>query len=496
MSKRTAQSPQPAKLVRCGIYTRKSTEEGLEQDFNSLDAQREAAEAYVASQTHEGWVALPKRYDDGGYSGGNMARPALDELLADVELGVIDCVVVYKVDRLSRSLLDFTRIIETFDRAGASFVSVTQHFNTTTSMGRLTLNILLSFAQFEREIIGERIRDKIAASKKKGKHTGGMPVLGYGIDREKLRLVVNAKEAKLVRHIFRRFLQLGSATRLAKELNDQGHRTKTWTTVKGKRRPGVPWNKAHLYRLFNNCKYIGLVEHKGEHYPGEHEAIVPKKLWDQVHKVLAENHRSRANRSRAETPALLKGLIRCGHCGGGMGITFTKQRGRLYRYYLCVQASKKGYDSCPVKTVAAGEIEKTVLDQLRVMFRSPEMVIKTFRAAQHKETEELDRLQRRKLELEKEGCRSPEGKKELQELNMLLHGLGHHPVTELDVIRALDELDPVWDELFPAEQARIAALLVESVTVNPDGLEIRIKAGGLRSLATELAEDAKGDAAG
>ncbi len=364
-------SKQDARRVRCAIYTRKSSEEGLEQEFNSLDAQREAGEAFIASQRHEGWAILPARYDDGGYSGGTIARPAMKRLLADLEAGKVDCVVVYKVDRLSRSLLDFTRIIEIFDRHEVSFVSVTQQFNTTTSMGRLTLNILLSFAQFEREIIGERIRDKVAAAKKKGKHTGGMPVLGYDIDRKRCRLVVNKKEADLVLHVFKRFLQLGSATRLAKELNEQGHTTKSWTTKKGKRRPGRPWNKAHIYRLLNNRKYIGLVEHKGQAYPGEHEAIVPQALWDKVHLVLAEHHRSRENRSRAKTPALLKGLVRCGHCGGSMGITFTRQHGKLYRYYLCVAASKNGYDSCPVKTVAADQIEKAVLDQLQAVFRSP-----------------------------------------------------------------------------------------------------------------------------
>jgi site-specific DNA recombinase len=285
MRRRTTSEAQ-TRRIRCAIYTRKSTDENLDNGFNSLDAQREAAEAYIASQRHEGWVALPNRYDDGGFSGSNMERPGLQRLLEDVGAGRIDCVVVYKVDRLSRSLLDFARIIEAFDRRGVSFVSVTQQFNTTTSMGRLTLNILLSFAQFEREIIGERIRDKVAATKRKGKYTGGVPVLGYGVDRVNHRLVINPQEADLVRHVFRRFIAAGSTTELAKELNAQGHTTKSWTSQKGQLRPGRPWNKGHVYRILNNLLYLGEVTHRGNRYPGEHEAIVPRDLWDKAHTIL------------------------------------------------------------------------------------------------------------------------------------------------------------------------------------------------------------------
>ena len=249
--------------VRCAIYTRKSTEEGLDQEFNSLDAQREAAEAFITSQRHEGWCVLPNKYDDGGFSGGTLERPALERLLHDVEDGKVDCIVVYKIDRLSRSLLDFTRLVDLFDRHGVTFVSVTQQFNTTTSMGRLTLNILLSFAQFEREIIGERIRDKVAAAKRKGMYMGGTPPLGYNVDHATHRLTVNKKEADLVRQIFRRFIEAQSPINLAKELNEQGHTTKSWTTVKGRNRRGIPWNKSHIYRLLANRTYLGEVCHKG-----------------------------------------------------------------------------------------------------------------------------------------------------------------------------------------------------------------------------------------
>jgi site-specific DNA recombinase len=286
--------------VRCAVYTRKSSEEGLEQEFNSLDAQRAAGEAYIASQSDEGWLLVPDRYDDGGISGATLERPALKRLLADVEAGRIDCVVVYKVDRLSRSLTDFAKLVDIFERHGVSFVSVTQHFCTTTSMGRLTLNILLSFAQFEREVIGERIRDKFAASRAKGMWMGGHLPLGYDIRDRKL--VVNPAEAELVRLIFRRFLDLGSALLLIRELNAQAYRTKSWTPQTGTFREGRPFDKGTLYKILRNRTYLGEAVHKGRSYPGEHEPIVDRATWDRVHEVLATNA-NRSNEARARTPA-------------------------------------------------------------------------------------------------------------------------------------------------------------------------------------------------
>jgi len=442
--------------IRCAIYTRKSTDENLETEFNSLDAQREAAEAYIASQRQEGWIVFPDRYDDAGFSGGTLERPALQRLLREVEAGRVDCVVVYKLDRLSRSLLDFTRLIETFERHGVSFVSVTQRFDTSTSMGRLMLNILLSFAQFEREIIGERIRDKVAATKRKGKYCGGMPVLGYDVDREHKRLVINPEEAELVRHIFARFIRCGSTTRLAKELNEQGYRTKSWTTKAGRLRPGTAWNKGHLYRLLNNPIYIGEVRHKDQTYPGEHEAIVSRDLWDKVHAILATNYRTRGARTRAKTEALLRGILRCAHCDCAMGPTFTKRRGKVYRYYLCVHASKNGYDSCPTRSLPAGEIERVVVEQLRKVLKSPEILAQTYREARA---------------LAEEQHTEPQ------------------TFSEKDVVETLSSLDPVWDHLFPEEQARIVQLLVKRVDVYPDRAEVYIRAEGLSSLVAELREE-------
>jgi DNA invertase Pin-like site-specific DNA recombinase len=439
----------------CAAYTRTSSEEGLDSDFNSLDAQRESAEACIASQKHEGWEALSTRYDDAGYSGGTLERPALQRLLQDVEAGRIGCVVVYKVDRLSRSLLDFTRLIEVFDRNGVSFVSVTQQFNTTTPMGRLVLNILLSFAQFEREIIGERIRDKVAATKKKGKYCGGPPVLGYDVDRERKRLVVNPAEAELVRHIFEGFVQTGSTTALAHELNDQGYITKSWITKKGTTRAGGPWNKGHLYRLLNNPLYVGEVAHGELRYPGEQEPIVSGRLWEQAHAVLSHQYRAPGVTTRAKTEALLRGILRCAHCGCAMGPTFTRRRGKVYHYYLCVHASKNGHDSCPTRCLSAGEIESTVVDQLRRVLRAPEMLAQTYREARA-QAEEASQCE---------------------------------AFSEQKVIDTLCSLDPIWEHLFPQEQERIVRLLVKRVDVYPDRAEVQIRAEGLASLVAELREN-------
>ena len=317
--------------LRCAIYTRKSSEEGLEQTFNSLDAQREACVAYVASQRHEGWQLLPALYDDGGYSGGTMERPALKRLLADVEAGKIDVVVVYKVDRLTRALSDFAKIVEVLDRRGASFVSVTQAFNTTSSMGRLTLNVLLSFAQFEREVTGERIRDKIAASKRKGMWMGGLPPLGYDVAERKL--VVNAAEAETVQLIFRRYCALRSVRLLAAELAQAGIHSKARRAVDGGNFGGQPLGRGALYAMLANRLYRGEVVHKGEAYPGEHAAIVDVELFAEAQAILAQNRVERDEGVRAEAPSLLAGLV-YDAAGERLTPTHTNKRGVRYRYYV------------------------------------------------------------------------------------------------------------------------------------------------------------------
>jgi site-specific DNA recombinase len=437
--------------VRCAVYTRKSSDEGLELAFNSLDAQREACAAYIDSQRHEGWLALDDRYDDGGYSGGTLERPALQRLIRDIEAGRVDTVICYKIDRLSRSLTDFAKLVDVFERNSVMFVSVTQSFCTTTSMGRLTLNIWLSFAQFERELAGERIRDKFAASRRKGIFMGGHPPLGYDIRDRKL--VVNPTEAGLVRLMFRRFLDLGSALLLIRELNAQGHRTKSWTTQSGTFREGRPFDKGTLYKILRNRTYLGEAVHKGKSYAGEHEPIVDRATWDRVHEVLAMNARRRGNEARARTPAPLRGLMRCTHCSSAKTPTHTRRRGRLYRYYVCLGASRRGHDTCPVRSIAAAELEGLVLGQVRRLLASPEMVARTITAV----------------------CGENGGADD---------GL----LEESQVIDALGSLEPVWDELYPAEQARILRLLVERIDVAPDGISVTLHAAGIRSLVAELAD--------
>ena len=332
-------SPKPATSGpthrRCAVYTRKSSEEGLEQAFNSLDAQREACEAYIKSQRHEGWVLLPTFYDDGGISGGTLDRPALQRLLRDIGAGRVDLVIVYKVDRLTRSLADFAKIVEVFDAQGASFVSVTQQFNTATSMGRLTLNMLLSFAQFEREVTGERIRDKIAASKRKGMWMGGAVPLGYDVQDRKLW--INEPEAEVIRHVYRSYLALGSVRLLQQHLAEQGVRSKLRPAAPSeKMRGGRALARGALYTILRNRLYRGEVAHQGNIYPGEHDAIIDLPLWDQVQQRLADNQVAHDTGVRAANPSLLAGLV-FDPQGRRLSPTHAVKRGRRYRYYVSQQ---------------------------------------------------------------------------------------------------------------------------------------------------------------
>jgi site-specific DNA recombinase len=359
-----APKPSPSRL-RCAIYTRKSTEEGLDQEFNSLDAQREAAEAFIRSQRREGWIALPESYDDGGYTGANMDRPALTRLLQAVEAEELDCVVVYKVDRLSRSLLDFTRVLSLFEKHKVSFVAVTQQFNTSTSLGRLTLNILLSFAQFERELIGERTRDKMSAARRKGKWVGGCPVLGYDVDPGGGRLVVNEEEAERVRAIFALFEEYGSARQTLAEIERRGWRLKSWTLQTGQVRTGRPFALNSLRRLLTNILYTGVVRHKGQLYPGEHAAILPPGRWEHVQNLITHRAALARAKMRNKHLALLSGLLYCESCGTRMVYSYSGRKDRKYPYYLCLNAQRKGWAVCPGKSLPAGAIEESVLGRIR-----------------------------------------------------------------------------------------------------------------------------------
>jgi site-specific DNA recombinase len=422
----TAIKPRPlVSAIRCAIYTRKSTDEGLDSDFNTLDAQRESAEAYIVSQRHEGWMALPQKYDDGGFTGANMDRPALKRLLDDVRNGLVNCVVVYKVDRLTRSLLDFSRIVEVFDQHGTTFVSVTQQFNTTASLGRLTLNILLSFAQFEREMISERTRDKMSAARRKGKWTGGNPVLGYDVHPDGGALVVNAEEAARVRAIFELYLRLGSLLPVVTDLNRRGWTLKRWTTREGKIVGGKPFTRARLHQLLTNVIYTGQVRHRGEVYPGEHEAIVDRETWEKVHAQL-KTHAPSSNRSlRNKHGALLKGIVRCASCNVGMVHTYTQKGTRLYRYYVCVKAHQQGWTQCATRSVSAPELEQAVIDQIRSIGHNPMMLTAVMK------------------QLEESGCEE---------------------ASRPEVARALQEFDGLWRELSPREQEQLLKTLVGTVT--------------------------------
>jgi site-specific DNA recombinase len=349
------------KVFRCAIYTRKSSEHGLEQDFNSLDAQREAGEAYIKSQAHEGWRLIKTTYDDGGLSGGSLERPALQVLLADIRSRKIDVVVVYKVDRLTRSLADFAKLVELFEAHGVSFVSVTQQFNTTTSMGRLTLNVLLSFAQFEREVAGERIRDKFAASRRKGMWMGGTIPLGYDVKDRKL--VVNEAEAATVRLIFVRYLALGCVSKLRDDLEHSGIRSKQRVFTSGRVLGGCAFGRGALYHLLRNRVYRGEVVHKGVAHPGEHQAMVEEGLWNGVQDKLSSNIRM-GRRRRIETGALLMGLIFDDH-GNRMSPTYTVRRGNRYRYYSSQASLRRREEKAASRTcVGADDVEQLVVETL------------------------------------------------------------------------------------------------------------------------------------
>src|SRR3984893_4991361 len=363
---------------RCAIYTRKSSEEGLEQEFNSLQAQCEACEAYIRSQRHEGWVLARTRYDDGGFSGGNMERPALQRLLADIQGDRIDTIVVYKVDRLTRSLADFARLVEIFDAQEVSFVSVTQQFNTTNSMGRLTLNVLLSFAQCEREVTGERIRDKIAASKKKGMWMGGNVPFGY--DAADRTLVINPTEAETVRHIFALYRELGWVRRLKQEADRLGLRTKRRTTANGTECGGKPFSRGHLYQLLTNPIYIGQIAHKGKLYPGQHPVLIDTETWSAVRDQIATNATNHRRKADAAESSLLVGVLVDAR-GERLTPSHAVKKGRRYRYYVSAALiTQGGADHAQGWRLPAQEIEDAVIRVLTHALTRPAMLPRRLRS--------------------------------------------------------------------------------------------------------------------
>ncbi len=361
------QTKEPAKTIRCAIYTRVSTTDNLEQDFTSLDVQRESAESFIASQKQEGWIASSQRYDDAGFTGANTERPALKQLIEHIKAKEVDCVVVYKVDRLSRSLLDFSQLLEFFDKNNVAFVSVTQNFNTKTSMGRLTLNILLSFAQFEREMISERTRDKMAAAKKKGKFIGGRPALGYNIDPINHKLITNPAEVKLVKEVFDLYLEKKSLIEVTKILNAKAYKTKEYTSRKGLKFGAQDFQNTSVQRILRNILYTGRVQYQNEFYDGQQEAFIPIETFQKVQKILDENYRTPQRLERKKGRGILSQILRCKSCDSAMVYTYVYKREKRHKYmfYICSKAAKRGYGTCPTPTIPAHLAEDRIMDCLK-----------------------------------------------------------------------------------------------------------------------------------
>ena len=478
-------TPAKPKPARCAIYTRKSTEEGLNQDFNSLDAQREAAEAYIRSQVHEGWTAISAQYDDGGYTGANMDRPALKRLLGDVEARKVDCVLVYKVDRLSRSIRDFARMMDLFEKHGVSFVSVTQQFNTTTSLGRLTLNILLSFAQFEREIISERTRDKQRAARKKGKWTGGHLILGYDLDPRATKLLVNPTEAEQVRSIFQWYIEGESVISIVDKARRADWRNKQWTTRDGKLYGGQPLRRQHIYKLLANVVYGGKISLGEELYPGEHEAIIDQQTFELVQERLRQNSTARDNTQRAKIESLLRGLIYCSRCGSGMYQTCSPRKERVYRYYVCLRAQERTDEYCTTRAVSAPAVEEAVVESIRRVGVHPRVLEETARVVRQRLAERATEVRQelngahhkvKNLKSQLARLREPEparesdlngqlatGEARVAELKRELLVRERERLDEKELRRMIESFDELWKTLNIEEQSRLLRQLIEKV---------------------------------
>ena len=426
-------------VKRCAIYTRKSCEDGLELEYNSLDAQYDSAAAYVRSQAANGWRVVPKRYDDGGFSGGNTNRPALKSLMRDIEAGEVDAVVVYKIDRLSRSLTDFTALSQLFERHGVAFVSVTQQIDTSNAAGRMMLNVLMSFAQFEREMTSDRIRDKIYATKKRGLWPGGTVPFGYRIMDK--RLVPDPVTAPIVRFVFSEYAESASARHVASEL-----KAKFGSRDSGRCAGAVKdWRMSHVYRFLRNPVYKGMLVHRatGETFRGLHERLVDESLWDDCNRILDESA-GRQSASHRATAAVLKGLVRCGHCGGAMAPVYTvKRRGVRYSYYRCVSSTKSAESPCPLRSVSGELLERQVVRQLGTILNTPEFL---------------------RLAAEAAGC------------------------AEGAARSALSDVPPFFAELFPPERERLLRCLVRQVVVRTDRLDIEFRTEGMNEFIREMTD--------
>lgn len=476
-------------IVRCVIYTRTSSDERLHCDFNSLDAQREACEAYVRSQRANRWALNAEVYDDGGFSGKDTDRPALTRLLDDIRAGKIDAVILYKLDRISRSLFDFLRLIQFFEEHKVACVSISQTIDTSTPGGRLMMHVLASFAEFERATIAERIKDKIAASRRKGKWTGGTPVLGYDVNRSgpSPKLVINPTEAARVVQIFEMYVEMGALLPVVAELNRRDWRCKAWTTRLGKQRGGEAFDKARLYGLLINVLLMGKIRHKDNVFDGEHEAIVPAELFERVQRQMRKNARFTGAGHRNKHGALLRGILNCAACQRSMSHSFTSKGNRRFRYYRCMRALKSGRAACPSKMLPAAEIERAVIDEIRVNARDPGMIRETCRAARiHVETaiKRLER-ERRGLVARKHDAGA---KARLTEIHTELSQQCADLVDEQYVVAAFADFDNLWAALTPREQAEVVHLLIARVEFDAadSSIEISFHPTGIKALADKM----------
>ena len=437
------------------MYCRVSSDERLDQEFNSIDAQREAGHAFILSQRAEGWIEVAEDYDDPGYSGGNTERPGLKRLMGDIQRGQVDMVVVYKIDRLTRSLADFAKMVEVFDQHSVSFSAVTQQINSATSMGRLMLNVLLSFAQFEREVTGERIRDKIAASKRKGLWMGGVPPLGYDVNNR--LLIINETEAAVVRRVFEDMLSIGSTTKIAANLTAEGITTKAWTTQDGQIRAGTRIDKKYLHKLLRNRIYVGELSHKGQWFPGAHAGIINPGLWGKVHQVLAKDSHQRGaeTKARTRTDALLRGLLYA-PSGERMYPTYSRKNGRKYHYYVSKSESRFGASGKSYQRLPAAEIEGPVVAQIRAALSSPEAIAAVVRHIQ---------------------CNGRQ-------------------IDEATTVMSMGRLNNIWEQLFPLERHRITNAMIERVDLvhagEVQGIKVRWRKMGWKDLIKEFAPNTIG----
>lgn len=500
--------------VRCAIYTRKSTEDGLEQEYNTLDAQRDACNNYIQSQISRGWETIPSHYDDGGFTGANTERPAFNRLIADIRADLVDTVVVYKVDRLSRSLADFASIMKLFDKHGVSFVSVTQYFDTSSSIGRMTLNILITFAQFEREMISERIQDKIASSRQKGKYMGGQPVLGYDVVDKKL--VVNDNEKYQVRKIYDFYLNNRSISEIVDTINNWGWTTKQWQTKRGHLAGGKQFNKQVLYTILKNPLYIGKIRHHDKIYDGEHEGIISQEIFDKVQKLLKKNKVNQSNTNRKRIDSMLRGVLLCGSCGSRMAKSYTFNSSKKYTYYTCLNVIKNGRDKCSNKSVPSVKLDEFVVKHIKEITVNPEFLssfMEAFSKQKHTDMEnikselktltvklasyqierdrmalknkltDIEALERTKEQLEKVSQRIKYLEKKK---NILLNA----NINAGDITITLNKFFPIWDTLTINEQNRIMDKLFDHILWdgNSESLDFHYSPLGFKLLENQKVE--------